>query len=597
MKILKDLIMPILVGLVVCYFGFVLNYQKVDIRYTLSDGIPIATQDQSITNNVQQLVVKNLGNEKAEKILVNIDGNIVDYTLFKYAEVDKYQTYIKNEGIQIIYPELPPEGSFKIVIQSQEGVKINDVRITHSKGEAIEALSSDKKSNSFIILPCIYILLILLFARNIYIDFLESSAGYSSKYMKILEKKNSPILISRAKWSRIRQIACETLIKDNTSRNFNNIETSKCYLFLSKEPLKYLNEDEYNQIVKTLKEQLIKDISDKVKYIFSELEDIISLLKLTKPKAVTEDEWFKIRKELIYQMKLVLKNQDFYMKIHLTNLYQFFNKDKPDYLNEEEWLRITSELSGNLEVLIKREVAGINTLQEMKYFLELTRPKSFEVPKWDYILEAIYKKYVNIKKGELTQNILLLDNQAIMQELEKSREEIIPEKYWREYTQYLSSAYTAHVMLNLYKQKDPIHFLSYQKKEFLKNFRDLSINAYNIKLVDFYINNLNKDYRDFLIVERPDWIKEADYNTISKYLKCKDELDVLIEENQQNSHELQEEREITEKLRTKINFQLDTIDKLLRQPASIERIEDYNNEFSKENFNNLKKVFHLLNDK
>ncbi|WP_347350947.1 hypothetical protein [Acetoanaerobium noterae] len=108
-SILKSLIFPVLVLIVGSTFSYYFLVNKADIRYTLSENIPITLSGSASTQSIQQIEVKNLGDAKAEKIVINISGNINTYELLKYSQSHRVTEYKTDKSFELIYPELPPE--------------------------------------------------------------------------------------------------------------------------------------------------------------------------------------------------------------------------------------------------------------------------------------------------------------------------------------------------------------------------------------------------------------------------------------------------------------------------------------------------------
>ena len=151
-------VITLIITLIGAYFAFYISRSTVDLKYTLSERIVINTQGES----VQQLEIKNLGNASAEKIVINLIGDIKTHSITKNVENDEVQEFSKTDGLQIVYPELPPQSSIKIALTStgRDGSKVS---ISHSKGVASEALSSSSSSIIGIILAIIYFLMIGLY--------------------------------------------------------------------------------------------------------------------------------------------------------------------------------------------------------------------------------------------------------------------------------------------------------------------------------------------------------------------------------------------------------------------------------------------------
>ncbi len=69
-QISKIINAPIIVAVIGVILTVILSTQKTELRYTLSEEIPINLTNERI-QNVQQLVIKNTGDVLAEKIVIN----------------------------------------------------------------------------------------------------------------------------------------------------------------------------------------------------------------------------------------------------------------------------------------------------------------------------------------------------------------------------------------------------------------------------------------------------------------------------------------------------------------------------------------------
>ena len=136
-------ILGVIGAIAIVIFTYYLNLEKADIRYTLSDEIPVKFFKNEAAENIQQIEIKNIGNDIAEKIIVRIQSNVEEYDISKYSEHDTEVVHRTESLFELIYPELPPQGKFKLIIKSiGRGIQKNDLEIQHRKGLAQEALTS-----------------------------------------------------------------------------------------------------------------------------------------------------------------------------------------------------------------------------------------------------------------------------------------------------------------------------------------------------------------------------------------------------------------------------------------------------------------------
>lgn len=603
----------LLIPLLLILIQFYLNRQVVDVRYTLSENIPINLSTQSSSESVQQLTVKNLGNAKAEKIVVNIQGKINSYDLIKYSEVDKVDTVKKNEGIQLVYSELPTDGRFKVVIRSEgTGLKTNDITISHNKGEAKEALSSDSSKSGWerALVWIIYVLLFLVYSiRGSLIDNLQRKSRYLGDYKEILNKKGSPFYLNENKWNEIRQVALKTMINESCKfYSYEKIHESKCYNILSKDKPEYLKESEWESVLKELTKSIEEGIGGRISNIFYKIGDSINILELEKPKSLNKDTWNDIRKNILTKMKVVLQDNSFtgiYDKdVDELEVYKMLDNDKPKYLSEDEWNYLSSELIKILNNTIKYRASNISyDCEKLLKLINIKRPNKYSATKWDDFMKQFHDKYITMNMKKAMENELYLNNEELKKTLTEEKPEAISQEYWNKYIKYLKVFYNFNVVYNIHTGKNSIEFLKQQLPEFLYVLLKLEDEAYKMQLVDYTIEALKKDYEEFKSDEKPNWICEKDYNRIFQFLHDKNKLDTLISENNKENEILKEKKyELSiqssnvKTLKDKVTSQLEIIDKLLLNPKSIDRIEDYEDTFSKGNFENLRKISELINN-
>jgi hypothetical protein len=107
-----------------------------------------------------------------------------------------------------------------------------------------------------------------------------------------------------------------------------------------------------------------------------------------------------------------------------------------------------------------------------------------------------------------------------------------------------------------------------------------TLNAYNLEI--------------FIAKGRQDWMSEDEYKSICDFVSNSKSLSDEKKALSQSKHEIDAIKDETEKNAEQVKDQLDFIDKLLSNPASIERVEDYDKTFSKGNWRNLSLIASLL---
>jgi len=88
--------------------GYYLTRETADLRFVLSERIPVDFAGVESQSNVQQLEIRNTGNAVAESIQIKIRGHITQYTVFKYSMADSIREFKMPDHLELIYPTLPP---------------------------------------------------------------------------------------------------------------------------------------------------------------------------------------------------------------------------------------------------------------------------------------------------------------------------------------------------------------------------------------------------------------------------------------------------------------------------------------------------------
>ncbi len=250
-------ILLIIISALVAYY---LNRTVPDVRYTLSEKIPISFLDPSgkLTETVQQLEVKNIGNAEAKRIVVKINGDITSYRIEKYSAADSVEIFEQNKPFEIDYPELPPSGGFKFVLKSPgNGIDYRDLAISHSAGTAQDALSARDSGASFLVTFGLVMIYVLLFA-NIFANFsFESwkSEKAREKVERILQEKKPWYA-----WRKDNSIVFKEIVGQNLQRDYfyssSNVRETSAYEFLSSERPDHVREKEWDQVIEMSADRL-----------------------------------------------------------------------------------------------------------------------------------------------------------------------------------------------------------------------------------------------------------------------------------------------------------------------------------------------------
>lgn len=545
------LLIPLAIGLIVAYFAFNLNKEFVDLRYTISEKIPTKYIESSTAETVQQLVVKNSGNIPAEKIQIKITGAIVEYDILKNSVSDKVEEHYSNGHFEAIYPSLPPGAQFSYIFKtSGTGLTKSLIEITHNKGKGTEALSSDLVSTaskvgsfSFLALLIFYFILVVIQGRTMAIDRLESSGSYTGFYEYL--SKSKPFYVSQDKWNSIRRKYIEKISKVEYFHS-TDIEKLESYKILNQDKPGYLSVDEWE----LLKEKTAKCLAD----------------------------------FLSYSVKT---------SSHFDNLSKYFTIKKPLYFPENQWKKITEDINKNYIVSKKLNERFYISSEDIIKELNAGMPDGMSPIHWKNYKEYLLKRYYEILYREMLRErepfvfLKEVDLSILTREQQNSLNDLA---YKIELANFddISSSYDAE---NFLKGEKPEWINSEDLAKLVKKaekYTDLekSINRYH-SLLGALHNISNK----IPLKEKPDTIEDKEWNDITELESKVSAIAIKIEEDKA---ELEISKAETQGLKNKILKQLEIVNDILTDPNSIDRIEPYDNPFSKGNFENLQKLSNSL---
>lgn len=550
-QIISMLLIPLAIGLIVAYFAFNLNKEFVDLRYAISEKIPTKYIESSTAETVQQLVVKNSGNIPAEKIQIKITGAIVEYDILKNSVSDTVEEHYSNGHFEAVYPSLPPGAQFSYIFKTNGmGLTKSLIEITHNKGKGTEALSSDLVSTankvgtfSTLALLIFYFVLFIIQGRSMAIDRLESSGSYTGFYE-----------------------------------------------YLSK----------------------------------------------SKPFYVTQDKWNSIRIKYIEKMSKV----EYFHSANFEELevYKILNHDKPGYLHVDEWELLKAKTAKYLVDYLSYSIKTSSPFANLSKYFTIKKPLHFPENQWKEITEEINKNYIVSKQ---LNELIYISSEGIIKELNAGMPDGMSPIHWENYKEYLLKIYYQIIHFEILRKREPFVFLREVDLSILTREKQNSLNdlAYKIQLANFEDISSSYDAEKFLNGAKPEWmnsedlakfvkkaekytdleksinryhsllealhnisnkiplnekpatIKDKEWNDITELESKVSAIAIKIEEDKA---ELQISKEETQHLKNKILRQLEIVNGILTDHNSIDRIEPYDNPFSKGNFENLQKLSNAL---
>ena len=584
-QIFKIINTPIIVAIIGVILTVLLNTQKTELRYTLSEEIPINLTNERI-QNVQQLVIKNTGNVLAEKIVININGKIEKYSIIYYSKTDAVEEFLEENSLQIVYPELPEKGSIQITFISEQKIQDSDIEIKYNRGLAEEALASSVDANIFIIL-C-YVIIIGLMVSGIYKILTDFDVEYY--YQKYLKRRKKFWYVNNDRWEKLRKesiVAWQQEILNETTNWYNsNVFKTKSYKLLNEKP-EYLRKDEWETLLKTAIKAW-KILQGEFLYAthINRDQKFKEFLQAEKPIYLEESEWKEARKDIIDMIKF--SHKKYYDKEGIEKAYLFLNQKRESYFSEIEWQQLVniafSYMKSTFYELLD-EIQDYEAEKLVKYFL-MNRPLSADEEEWRGMQIAVYKLYIKLNIEVIKNKIELNYFSEALELMGRPCPSNLPKEFWQQYLDCSKRIIESQLITYIYESSGN------NKVESVVRGCDLSMldqNRIETILYDVLSSRLLLKSLEENIEKRgmPQWIKDRQLLKLEKYLQEKGQLEELLTQSKLEKAEI-------EKLKERITKQLKLVDSVLRDPNALDYIEDYCDIFSKGNFENLKKVASII---
>jgi hypothetical protein len=535
----KGFLVPLLItvigGIIVGSFVWWLNSEKYDLRYTLSEKIPLRF-GASPEEAVQQIEVKNLSKRPVEKIQVKLPPRLTTFDVLKYSQGDNCE-HFKNEDVEEFdYPTLPPQGSFSIVFKTPgAGIARNEVHVSHSKGEATYALEAGHSAVAAIALGyfcgfALFFFFSLLAMKSTAIDSLNFTAEYQSE--RIL-KKTAPFYINNEKWAQIRGKAVSMLGKRPQEYSDTDLKDLECYKWLIRTKPGYLSDEEWSEVCRFSIERFRSAIGKRVADPWVSENDILKYLRVEKPTYYPPDKWEELRSDL---------KKNFFSKRAASrydeNLVAKLQDAKPDEIGQVEWDEIQIKLAERLAAkLYDQSLLKDSPLAYLKEQNLGVLPTEIA----DKMFKNAYRVEINC-----IQNLSLVENAKVFLKKEKPA--------WMSDRDYRSFKQTAErTLLN-----ELLHQI-----------------VWGTELTQNDLEPLEPELQEQL-------------------MKMDKDIRLAKEKNQSDAKKNSEESSQLDADKRTILKQLNVLEGLFKDPTSIDRIEHYDNPFATGNFELLKKVSKAL---
>ena len=563
LKKMLQVLGALFVPLVILFVGYFLSRSVPDVRYTLSEKIPVSFLSPTATATseiVQQIEVKNIGNAEAKRVVVRIKGPIIAYEVTKYSSADAVQIFGNQQPFEVVYPQLPPQGGFKLIFKSLgNGVEYRDLAVSHDTGVAHEALAKTETGLLGLLLPWISLLLYLgLSAANLRTSWVNNwklrAKGQDAKGIVQLQQ---PWYIWDKEWGplrrqiiidKIRNEYVETYVRIDT-----NLQRSAAYQLLSVERPDHIDNTDWNEMIEVAVRRLGEIYSYAINTASLESQEV-ELLQVKRPQFYPSDKWSELEKKANNAFK-ILKMRHVYST---ESARRVLLETKPEVISQPVWEEYVAEVQD-------------------RYYWSLLHD-----------LEMSRSPYEFVEKSDLGK----LDDEH----REKLRQQAISIIKYKEMSRLLDT---------ILRQKS----INDVKPDCLENWEWEQLTRLEKSVQESLDQNARYKEANRLLDSvvqqnpigetKPDKINDSQWVQLKRLEKSAEQLkdvESMGKRNSEESSKVAAEVQRVSALRDKIERQLRIIQEILSDPTTIDRIEKYDDSFAPGNLENLRKVAMLLSD-
>lgn len=546
-NILFFVIAPIVVGLALWYF----QRDYVDLQYSLSEPLPTKFLSESGAQTVQQLTVINRGNIPAHDVKIETKSAINRFDVEKNVATDNIVIDRDRSNFSAVYDSLAAGSKIKIVFELNQGlISSEDINVSHSKGPAVEVFSDSSDSFGWlstisVAIPLFYVFLAFLELRSGSLSRLKTDSVFEKPQDFLSSRK--PIMLTEAQWEEARK---EYVKKYDFSRLFlpSDLEVSDIYNFLNSTKPDYFSDGEWALFTENARSQF-KDIIEArhARYVGTHMLEELLLLK--KPELFSSQEWAdfieKVSDSLVsYRLTRIMPIPS------LDFLERYFVDEKPAGIGERSWEKFRS---------IIQSVFYVKAVEQcLSEYKPISR------------FESINKKLLNND-----------DVQELFDLAYKVQFHLDPR-------------------LSIFSYQEAERFLESEKPEWLKgaDLEKLKEKASLIKSshlakkeFESLTSKIETIFEGYALGDKPSSVSDSRWREFCKFYELINEKINLLEGDQL---EVAQSKTDVEEFKSRLLKQLFIIDRVLSDPSYVDKIEDFDNPFSKGNFDNLKKVSEIL---
>ncbi len=279
MTLMGTLLIPAVGMIIIPIILHIRSQHRADIRYNLSSPIQVPQPRESVRTGSRY------GSETMERwkqtdYNLSFSSSVVHHDLKMNSQGDKPEVFSDREGIEVVYPILPPGGEFVLTLATVgKTIDAENVTILHSKGSATDAFSG-KREWGTMLSSAVLLLMTVLFGGGVIRSTLLSSVQSASYYDKPSDflAQEKPFYLSSREWRKCRDEVIDRMLR----RFYQDISESTTYTLLCGTQPEFLSSSEWDGLRKTAISVFEDDFNREVNAAVNS-SDALLLLELRQP--------------------------------------------------------------------------------------------------------------------------------------------------------------------------------------------------------------------------------------------------------------------------------------------------------------------------
>jgi hypothetical protein len=349
---MKNFAVTLLVGIFIALFGWWLNQDRADVRFTLSERVPVSFGGET-SEAVQQIEVRNLGKKTAERIQVKINLSVIAYEVIKQSAADKVEEFKTADALELVYSVLPPEGSFRVVFKTAgKGVAKENVQVRHERGVAAYAFGSSSPWSYILstlqgLFLVGYLLLIALTLRDLRTSSLRNDAMHKSEE---LLRRTRPWFVKQEDWLELRGDALTRMASERIGYDIGDMESSMPFRRLNLDQIDFLTPEEQHTYRVAATENVLAQINSRIYDVYSS-ERLRPFLSMKRPTRIPPAKWREMHTSLV-EKYLSRRVEEVWSGGELDRL----REEKPIEISAKEWEESQQRISDKLFVSLAANI-------------------------------------------------------------------------------------------------------------------------------------------------------------------------------------------------------------------------------------------------